>query len=79
LKRPWPARWALGLIGVIIAAPLSRERATDNCAGIRGYRAELVIVIDATHAEVFDFEKFLDAVFRAPVIRQIRPMSRLQK
>jgi hypothetical protein len=27
-----------------------------------------------TSAEVFDLEEFLDAVFRAPVIRQMGPM-----
>jgi len=30
--------------------------------------------VDAAHAEVFDLEEFLDAVFRAPVTRQMGPM-----
>jgi hypothetical protein len=28
-------------------------------------RRELLLAVDAAHAEVFDFEEFLDAVFRA--------------
>jgi hypothetical protein len=30
--------------------------------------------VDAAHAEVFDLEKFLDAVFRAPVDYRMGPM-----
>jgi hypothetical protein len=29
------------------------------------------LAVDAAHAEVFDLEEFLDAVFRAAVIRQL--------
>jgi hypothetical protein len=32
------------------------------------------LAVDAAHAEVFDLEEFLDAVFRAPVNYQIGPM-----
>jgi len=32
------------------------------------------LAVDAAHAEVFDLEEFLDAVFRAPVSWQIGPM-----
>jgi hypothetical protein len=31
--------------------------------------------VDAAHAEVFDLEEFLDAVFRAPVTHQMGPIS----
>jgi hypothetical protein len=32
------------------------------------------LTVDAAHAEVFDLEEYFDAVFRAPVTRQIGPM-----
>jgi len=35
------------------------------------------LAVDAGHAEAFDFEESLDAVFRAPMNHQMRPMSRL--
>jgi hypothetical protein len=38
------------------------------------YRLHRVLAVDAAHAEVFDFEELLDAVFRAPVNRRMGPM-----
>src|SRR5882762_5997623 len=35
------------------------------------YRLHRVLAVDAAHAEVFDFEELLDAVFRAPVNRRM--------
>jgi hypothetical protein len=40
---------ARGLIAAIAAAPLSVERAADDCAGISGYRAEFVTGIHYAH------------------------------
>ena len=37
-------------------------------------RCNEALPVDAAQAEVFDLEEFLDAVFRAPVNRQIGPM-----
>ena len=37
-------------------------------------RCDEALPVDAAHAEVFDFEEFRDAVFRAPVTRPEGPM-----
>jgi hypothetical protein len=37
-------------------------------------RACATLTVEADHAAGFDLEKFLDAVFRAPVDRQMGPM-----
>jgi hypothetical protein len=34
------------------------------------YEMRWRLAVDAAHAQVFDFEEFLDAVFRAPMMRQ---------
>jgi hypothetical protein len=36
--------------------------------------ATLGLAVDAAHAQVFDFEEFLDAIFRATATRQFGPM-----
>ena len=42
----------------------------DPLAPLRAQR----LAVDVAHAEIFDLEEFLDAVFRAPVDRQMGPM-----
>jgi len=51
-------------------AALSGEGSGDPLGSLRAQR----LAVDAAHAEVFDLEEFLDAVFRAPVDRQMGPM-----
>jgi hypothetical protein len=48
----------------------------ETAQGVRAFanphppaRCNEALPVDAAHAEVFDFEEFLDAAFRAPVTR----------